>query len=100
MTPNESQLRNWTYAGWLLQLIGFGIMIINFNVLTAAHRWSWIQVPLPLVAFVGSAICFGRAIYLKRRNKSLVSRGECHACGYTLSTGMHTCPECGQQRRV
>ena len=27
-------------------------------------------------------------------------RGECESCGYTLTTGMHTCPECGQQRRV
>jgi hypothetical protein len=27
-------------------------------------------------------------------------RGECESYGYTLTTGMHTCPECGQQRRV
>jgi hypothetical protein len=100
LTPNELQVRRWTYMGWALQFIGFGLMFVNFQILTATHRWHQLLFPMPLVVFAAAAGCFGRMIYLKRRNESLVSRGACHACGYTLTTGMHTCPECGQQRRV
>ncbi len=86
--------------GWALQFIGFGLMFVNFQILTATHRWHQLLVSLPLVVFAAAAGCFGRVMYLNRRNESLVSRGACHACGYTLTTGMHTCPECGEQRQV
>lgn len=65
--------------------------------------------PWPLVLVIcvvaSSVLCISCAImFMFRVPQDLRTarrrRGECEACGYTLSTGMHTCPECGQQRRV
>lgn len=47
-----------------------------------------------------ASACFLRAKWLLHRFNARAAKGYCQTCGYTLSTGMHTCPECGQQRRV
>lgn len=65
--------------------------------------------PWPLVLVIGmlagAPLCIASAIaFMFRVPEDLRTarrrRGECESCGYTLTTGMHTCPECGQQHRV
>jgi hypothetical protein len=96
LTLNQRRSRTWTRAGYFIITMGW---LTSITLLACDHitmRW----LPATLLCFPFGAICFLRSWQLRNLEQSRRAAGTCHACGYTLNIGMHTCPECGQQRRV